>query len=109
MSGGASFKDYSDSFIKTTGASTVVPKMALSKEDVALRETSTEAKAEAKEAKQMHQVGDIMRMVNGFVFLTCACGLGLKVPPNYKHDKVRCPRCKKILDIRASGGKSHSA
>ena len=49
--------------------------------------------------KQTHQIGDILRKVNGFVFLTCMCGIKLKVPPNYKPDKVRCPRCKKIVDI----------
>ena len=98
MSGGASIANYSEAYSKTTGNRTIVPKAALSKEDVAIREAG--AKAEAKEAKQMHQIGDIMRMVNGFVFLTCVCGLTLKVPPNYKHDKVKCPRCKKILDIK---------
>ncbi|MHC4293551.1 MAG: M48 family metallopeptidase [Planctomycetota bacterium] len=100
MMHGASFKHYSDSYLKTTGQkTTVVPAMALSKEDIKLREASAEAKKKQRLEKQLHQVGDIMRRVNGFVFLGCICGLKLKIPPNFKSNKVKCPRCKRILDI----------
>ena len=101
MTHGASFKDYSDSFSKVTKAGTVVPPAALTKEDVQLRQASAEAKKKQRLEKQMHQIGDIMRMVNGFIFLTCVCGLKLKVPPNYKADKIKCPRCKRTLDLPA--------
>ncbi len=100
MTGGASFKDYSDSYSNITHTKTVVPPMALTKkEDIALRQASAEAKKKQRLEKQIHQVGDIMRKVNGFVFLACICGLKLKVPPNYKGTRVKCPRCKRILDL----------
>ncbi len=99
MSGGASFKNYSDSYSKTTHHKTIVPPTALTKEDIALREAGEEAKKKQRRETQMRQVGDIMRQINAFVFLTCVCGLKLKVPPNYKADKVKCPRCKRILDV----------
>jgi len=92
---GASFKDYSDAYANITKKKTVVPAMALTKEDIALRQASAEAGKKERLEKQLHQVGDIMRKVNGFLFLTCACGLQLKIPPNYKPDKVICPRCKR--------------
>ncbi|MHC4361604.1 MAG: M48 family metallopeptidase [Planctomycetota bacterium] len=96
---GASFKDYSDSFANVTHTRTVVPPAALTKEDVALRQAGAEAEKKEKLEKQMRQVGDIMRRVNQFVFLTCLCGLKLKIPPNYRRNNVACPRCKRILDI----------
>jgi len=99
MTHGASFKDYSDSFSAVTKTKTVVPPTALTKEDIALREAGTEARKKERLETQMRQVGDIMRRVNQFVFLTCLCGLKLKIPPNYKPDKVNCPRCKRTLDI----------
>jgi len=99
MSHGASFKDYSDAYTNVTKNKTVVPAVALTKEDIALRQASAEAKKKERLEKQMHQVGDIMRRVNQFVFLTCLCGLKLKIPPNFKGNKVRCPRCKRILDL----------
>ena len=58
-----------------------------------------EAKKKLRRETQMRQVGDIMRKLNAFIFLTCVCGLKLKIPPNYKSDKVRCPRCKRILSL----------
>ncbi len=99
MTHGASLKDYSDSFSAVTKTKTVVPPTALTKEDIALREAGAEAKKKERLETQMRQVGDIMRRVNQFVFLTCLCGLKLKIPPNYKPDKVNCPRCKRTLDI----------
>jgi heat shock protein HtpX len=79
----------------------------LTKEDIALREAGAQAKKEQRRETQMRQVGDIMRKVNQFVFLTCLCGLKLKIPPNwhkpspsgFKADKVQCPRCKRTLDL----------
>jgi heat shock protein HtpX len=98
MSQGASFKDYSEAYVKVSGGKTIMPVSALTKEDVALRQASVEAKEEQRE-KQMRQVGDIMRKVNGFLFLPCACGLTLKIPPNYKADMVKCPRCERIHNL----------
>ena len=98
MMHGASFKDYSDSFSTITGHRTVVPPAALTKEDITLREASAEAKRKLRRETQMRQVGDIMRKVNGFTFLTCGCGLKLKIPPNYKADTVTCPRCSRNLN-----------
>jgi len=97
---GASFKEYSDAFTNVTKAKTVVPVAALSqKEDVALRQASPEAPKKDRLESQMRQVGDIMRRVNQFIFLTCACGLKLKIPPNFKGPNVKCPRCSKMHDL----------
>ena len=99
MTHGVSFKDYSDSFSSVTKTKTVVPVAALTKEDIAVRKASEETKKKERRETQMRQVNDIMRRVNQFVFLTCLCGLKLKIPPNYKADKINCPRCKRTLDI----------
>jgi heat shock protein HtpX len=100
LSQGASFKDYSEAFTSVTHGKTVVPIAALSqKEDVALRPASAEAAKEAKREAQMRQVGDIMRRVNQFIFLTCACGMKLKIPPNFKGHTVKCPRCNTMHDL----------
>jgi heat shock protein HtpX len=96
---GVSFKNYSDTYTKVTHRKTIVPATALTKEDIALRQASEEAKKQLRHEAQMRQVGDIMRTLSSFVFLTCVCGLKLKIPPNYKSDKVQCPRCKRILDV----------
>ncbi|MHC4637957.1 MAG: M48 family metallopeptidase [Planctomycetota bacterium] len=99
MTHGASFMEYSRAYTDLTNKKTVVPPTALTKEDIALREASIEAKKKQRLEKQMHDVGDIMRRVNGFAFLACMCGLKLKIPPNFKAQQVKCPRCKRILDV----------
>jgi len=100
MSHGASFKDYSDAYSNVTHSRTVVPVAARSrKEDVALRQARAEDRKTDRMESQMRQVGDIMRRVNQFIFLSCLCGLKLKIPPNFKGDKVTCPRCSRNLNI----------
>ena len=101
MTHGVSFRDYSDSFVGITGGKTIIPRASLTKEDVVLRQASDEAKQQMRKQTQMRQVGDIMRQVQGFLFLTCLCGLSLKIPPNYKQDNVTCPRCNRKLQIPA--------
>jgi heat shock protein HtpX len=99
MSQGASLKDYSEAFESVTKGKTIMPASALTKEDLALRQASAEAKSE-RQQRQMRQVGDIMRKVNGFVFLPCVCGLTLKIPPNYTADVIKCPRCERVHNIK---------
>jgi heat shock protein HtpX len=98
MSRGASFKDYSDSYSQTVGAKTVIPASALKDtQPVELRKVS--AKSKRSEKQQLRDVGDIMRKVNSFVFLTCACGIKMKIPPNFKANNVNSPRCGKTSPV----------
>jgi heat shock protein HtpX len=104
LSRGASFKDYSDSYSQTVGGRTVMPASALKdSESVEIRQPGAKAQRPVSAQKQMRQVGDIMRRVNQFTFLTCSCGLQLKIPPNYKSNKVPCPRCRRNLDLPKAG------
>lgn len=95
---GASFKDYSDAYKNVTGKQTIVPPLALTKEDVELRQASEEAKKDEIKSR-MHHIGDIIRQVNGFLFLTCTCGLKMKIPPNFKDGKIVCPKCNNLIDL----------
>jgi heat shock protein HtpX len=96
---GASYGDYSEAYTSTTGHRTIVPPSAMTPEQVAIRQAAEKQAREQKQQKQMHQVADIMRKVNGFIFLTCLCGLNLKIPPNFSRPTVNCPRCNRILQI----------
>jgi heat shock protein HtpX len=100
MHHGAAFTDYEKSYSDVTGRH-VIPASALKgAEQVEARQTST-AQARAESTKQqLRQVGDIMRKVNSFAFLACACGLKMKIPPNFKANQIKCPRCGKISKTR---------
>jgi heat shock protein HtpX len=100
MTHGASFRDYSNAYsLLTNTKKSIVPTSALGEEDVALKQSDTKLQQQQHTEKQIHQIGDIMRKVNGFLFLTCSCGIKLKVPPNYNANQVKCPRCKNILNL----------
>lgn len=45
--------------------------------------------------KKVRETTDLLRRINNFLFLVCVCGLKIKVPPDFKEEKIACPRCKK--------------
>ncbi|MHC4855623.1 MAG: hypothetical protein ACYS72_04385, partial [Planctomycetota bacterium] len=74
---------------------------ALKDEEVSIRDASAESKSTRTAKQQARQVGDLMRTVSAFAFLTCGgCNLKMKIPPEYKGNQVKCPRCKNISSIR---------
>lgn len=99
MAQGASFRDYSQAYTAVTHSKSVVPASALNEEQVGIRQGRTDTGGEEKAQRQIHQIGDIMRRVNGFAFLTCPCGLKLKIPPNFQDNSVSCPRCGRSLPL----------
>jgi heat shock protein HtpX len=105
MAQGASFRDYARAFTAVTHTRNIIPAAALTDEEVGIRESRTPPTEPAPVPKQVHQMGDLMRKVNGFSFLTCPCGLKLKIPPNFRADTVRCPRCSRTLPMPRAAGK----
>jgi heat shock protein HtpX len=99
MTHGASYKDYSNAYSQITHHKTIVPASAVTKDEIALRQAQADTEKEQRLQTQMHQVGDIMRKVNQFTFLTCLCGLKLKIPPTFSSSEVTCPRCNRKLQI----------
>jgi heat shock protein HtpX len=102
MSQGASYKDYAQAFAAVSHSRNPVPIAAITKEQVAIRQAQTEVTKQEWTPKQIRQIGDIMRRVNGFLFLTCACGLKIKVPPDFKAHAVECPRCRRTLPLQTA-------
>ena len=101
MSHGAGYIDYEKSYEAVTKRSAVMPASALKPEEVAIRDASAESKSTRNAKQQARQIGDLMRTVSAFSFLTCSgCNLKMKIPPDFKSNKVKCPRCKKISPIQ---------
>jgi heat shock protein HtpX len=98
MSGGANYIDYQRAFTGVTGeGAAVIPSSGLKdREKVDIRDASA---GEPGRKKNLHEVGDLMRAVNKYAFLVCACGLKIKIPPDFKKEKVDCPRCGRDIEI----------
>ena len=91
---GASYTDYQKAFAITMGRpGGPIPTRSLRAEgEIALREPGPKAPAENKlEIKR--SLGDSLLTAEGFIFLTCACGLKIKVPPALDRKTIDCPRC----------------
>lgn len=100
MAGDAGFESYQNAYRAVGLGNTILPNSIRKQADkVPVRQGDVGGSDAPSPAGQTHQTGDLMRKVNGFEFLTCPCGVKLKLPPNLNTDKVRCPRCKQILSI----------
>jgi heat shock protein HtpX len=109
MSQGASYADYAQAFAAVSRSRNPMPLAAITKEQVALRPAQAEETKPEKTPRQIHQIGDIMRKVNGFLFLTCACSLKIKIPPDFKAGTIPCPRCGRTLSLTPSQGQATAA
>lgn len=99
MAGGASYRDYQAAWNKAGGRAHM-PASALAAGPIPLRAASPEtAEQGPSRRQQMRQAGDLLRKVNNFIFLTCLCGLRIKVPPESAGAPLACPRCKRELQV----------
>ncbi len=101
MMHGAAFVDYQKAFskIKHSPAHIIPPSGLRDTEAVPLRKPSVRRKEEKPKKKAMRDLGDLMRAVNQYAFLTCACGLKMKLPPDFEKPKISCPRCGRDNEI----------
>jgi heat shock protein HtpX len=99
MAGGAGFLQYQEAFNRVTGSkSKLIPQSGLKDSaQAAIRTGSVDAGAPVTQTKRT--VDDLVRAVNGFVFLTCTCGLKAKIPPDFKKESFPCPRCGSVLRV----------
>ncbi len=91
----ADYSSYQKAYSSVTGQSTLLPPSALKENEVIPVKKASEAEpVEPKSIKEeMREAGDLTRAVNRFAFLTCVCGLKIKIPPNFKKPNIICPRC----------------
>lgn len=102
MSRGISWRNYEESYRAVTKRSGIVPPSALKQdESIPPRTAQTPETAASEDPHKVNrQIGDLMRKVNGFIFLPCSCGITMKIPPNFPAPKAQCPRCGQVFTIR---------
>ena len=98
---GASLVDYEQAYKKAKGGQ-LVPSGALkTARPVGVRPAWQEEPNKPRPTPQerARQTSDMLWKLNKYIFLPCLCGVQLKIPPGFKSDKVRCPKCKRMHDI----------
>lgn len=111
MSSGAGFKDYVKSYWAVTHTRrALIPAADMQLgETVAIREASPPCAGGEGSPGYARKAGDIIRAMNGFVFITCACGMKMKIPPEFTRGEVRCPRCNRPHTVKDSDLQSAGA
>ncbi len=91
MQHGVNYSNYQEAYSSIKGGGRVIPKSGLADVDeIGIRGAS---KGKSKVKSTRREMGDIMMAVNDYSFITCTCGVKLKIPPNYKKKSVKCPKC----------------
>jgi len=94
--GGVSYAKYQEAWRKAHKGG-LIPRQALQEgEECPIRRAET---SRQDHRKQVRETGDMLRNLHHFIFLACACGMRVKVPPEYKKDSVDCPRCHRHLEV----------
>jgi heat shock protein HtpX len=102
MAYGSAYQNYDTAYRDVTGRAGVIPASALRETESVPNRTAaspTTLESDLTKAQQHIRIGDFIRQTQGFTFISCPCGITLKMPPNLKTDKVICPRCKKIHPV----------
>ena len=100
MAGGAGFGAYESAYAKTQGEALIGQRALHEADTAALRSASTEP--EKPDIAKQRDAVDILHRTAGFMFLTCACGLKIKMPPSFRGESVNCPRCNRKLAVPAA-------
>ena len=99
MGGRVSYEAYQRALEQTTGGKARLPASALAGEAQEAREASPEDAGPKEARHRAREAGDLLRKVNQYVFLACACGLRMKLPPDFKDNHVDCPRCHRNVAV----------
>jgi heat shock protein HtpX len=101
--GRMTLESYNEAFRKVTGRPVgVVPAGSLQAiEGVEVR-SPPEADARSH-LERVREATDAMWRLQDYVFLRCACGTSLKVPPGYEGRDIPCPHCGTSHKIESTG------
>ena len=101
ISQGAGLTNYQLAFNQVKGKqSAVIPPSGLTDAiKIPLRSSELSQTSFETDKQVKREVGDLMMQLNNFLFITCTCGIKLKIPPDYKSKTVSCPKCGRIHTV----------
>jgi heat shock protein HtpX len=92
---GAGLGDYDAAFRQVTRKTGVIPREEIKlAEPAPIRAARDAPEADASTPRdRAREAGDALLSLNDYVFLSCACGNKLKVPPEMQFARIKCPTC----------------
>jgi heat shock protein HtpX len=96
--GSVSYQQYEAAWRTTRGnRGSIMPASALASDQANPIRQAMAPETQQTPRQQVREAGDLLRKVNQFLFLPCACGLRIKLPPDFKKPQIECPRCHRLL------------
>jgi heat shock protein HtpX len=89
---GASYKDYQLAYSSVMRKRLISNRILNAEREMPLRQPLSPAPAESR-IDIKRSIGDTLLAADDFIFLNCACGLKIKVPPQLDIRTIDCPRC----------------
>lgn len=101
ISQGVNYLNYQKAFSAVKGERAfIIPASGIKDtQTIPIREASVEPKQEYSKKKDAREIGDLIRAINKFTFLVCACGLKIKIPPDFNKSHINCPRCRRDIEV----------
>ena len=103
MTQGVNYTNYQAAFNQIKGRqSNIIPQSGLTDTTkMGLRSTELSQTSFETTKQVKREVGDLMMKLNNFLFITCTCGVKIKVPPDFKGNTITCPKCGRVHTIPA--------
>ncbi|MFC1925241.1 M48 family metallopeptidase [Chloroflexota bacterium] len=97
MGGGAGLSDYEQAYEQVhKGGGALLPAAALTGAPAVAASAPVSKESKAERLEMARETSDLLWKRNDYSMVNCECGTKLKVPPNYKGNKVKCPHCGRI-------------
>ncbi|HQO36324.1 MAG TPA: M48 family metalloprotease, partial [bacterium] len=96
MAGGAGYLDYEKAYAKVWGERKRcigTETLQSEGEQISIRAPIPEMQNRQDAVKQAQEVGDLLGRIMNFLLIPCACGVRIKVPPEFNRPEIACPRC----------------
>jgi len=90
------YDTYQRSFSRVSKGTLIPPSLLNRNRRIAVRPPGPQEKLPNR-----RDLGDLVRASNGFIFITCLCGLKIKLPPGFRWSEFECPRCSRHIKIPA--------
>jgi heat shock protein HtpX len=102
MSRGAGYLDYLKAYVEVTrNRAALVPQSDLKDAGhVDIRAPHDEPFTQPQVEEVRRRAGEIIRAMNDFYFITCPCGVKLKLPPEFAGREATCPRCGRKHEVK---------
>ncbi len=99
MGSGAGLNSYNNAYKSVKGKNVIGAASLRSAEELKMRGLITPETQKVDTKKQTRAATDILHKLNNFLFISCACGIRIKIPPTYSKETLKCPKCGKQHNV----------